>query len=148
MKKRRKEESFLEQLRLIPNVSLACEKVGIARNSVYRWRGEDKRFKLRMDHALGMGVESISDLSESKIIQSIKSGNLTSAKYWLDNHKKNYIRPRPKSIIEKALDKEIPNGYEFHLIRSKEHLEAFEALKKKREEEKRLNDPEATGLDV
>ena len=98
MKKKYKEDKFLEQLERVPNVSLACEKVGLSRNTVYRWCIEDADFKARMDTALESGVQSISDLAESKLISHINNGNLRAIQYWLDNNKKNYIRPRDKNM--------------------------------------------------
>lgn len=98
MKKHRKESLFLEQIETIPNISLACEKVGISRNTVYRWRKEDKAFRERLDAALDRGVDSVNDLAESKLIAQINSGNMQAIRYWLDNNKKNYIKPRSKNF--------------------------------------------------
>jgi hypothetical protein len=100
MKRFRHENAFLEQIKTIPNISLACEKVGLARNTIYRWCHEDPDFKNRLDEALGNGVESVNDLAESKLITQINSGNMQAIKYWLDNNKKNYMRPRPKNFWE------------------------------------------------
>ncbi len=96
MKKHYKENKFLEQLERVPNVSLACEKVGLSRNTIYRWRGEDPAFAARMDTALIAGTESVNDLAESKLISHINNGSMRAIQYWLDNNKKNYIKPRPK----------------------------------------------------
>lgn len=98
MKKKYKENQFIEQLERVPNVSLACEKVGLSRNTVYRWCYEDLDFKARMDTALQSGVHSISDLAESKLISHINNGNFRAIQYWLDNHKKEYIKPRDKNM--------------------------------------------------
>ena len=76
MKKHRKEEEFLEQARKIPNISLACEKTGLSRNTIYRWRKEDPEFAKRLDEALATGVESVNDLAESKLIAHLNNGNL------------------------------------------------------------------------
>lgn len=98
MKKHYKENKFLEQLERVPNVSLACEKVGIARNTVYRWRGEDPAFAARMNKALISGTESVNDLAESKLISHINNGSMRAIQYWLDNNKKNYIKPRDRDM--------------------------------------------------
>ena len=98
MKKHYKENQFLEQLERVPNVSLACEKVGIARNTVYRWCSEDSSFKARMNEALASGTESVNDLAESKLISHINNGNMRAIQYWLDNNKKKYIKPRDKDM--------------------------------------------------
>ena len=108
MKKKYKEDKFLEQLERVPNVSLACEKVGLSRNTVYRWCIEDADFKARMDTALESGVQSISDLAESKLISHINNGNLRAIQYWLDNNKKVYIKPRIKIYNE---DPFVPISY-------------------------------------
>jgi hypothetical protein len=49
-----------------------------------------------MDSALDSGVHSVNDLAESKLISHINNGNLRAIQYWLDNNKKNYIKPREK----------------------------------------------------
>ncbi len=98
MKKHYKEDKFLEQLERVPNVSLACEKIGLSRNTIYRWRSEDPTFAARMDTALVAGTESVNDLAESKLISHINNGNFRAIQYWLDNHKKEYIKPRDKNM--------------------------------------------------
>lgn len=97
-KKDKKVKVFLEQLNTVPNISVACEKVGIARNTIYRWCKEDKEFKESLNIALSCGVDSITDLAESKLVSHINNGNLRAIQYWLDNHKKEYMRPRPKDF--------------------------------------------------
>lgn len=96
MKKTKLEKKFLKELRRVPNVSLACENVRISRNTIYRWRIEHSAFKTKMDKALLSGVDSINDLAESKLVSHINNGNMRAIKYWLDNNKKNYVKPRPK----------------------------------------------------
>lgn len=103
MKRHRKEQQFLDQLATIPNVSLACEKVGLSRNTVYRWCKEDPQFQTKMDEALDSGTKSINDLAESKLITHINNGNLRAIQYWLDNNKSNYARPRPKTFWDEVL---------------------------------------------
>lgn len=117
MKKHYKENKFLEQIERVPNVSLACEKVGIARNTVYRWRIEDPDFSARMDKALLSGTNSVNDLAESKLISHINNGNMRAIQYWLDNNKKSYIKPRDKDMWKTSFVPvtsiviEAPEGY-------------------------------------
>lgn len=94
----KKKRLILEEMENNPNVSVACKKVGISRNTVYRWCKEDLQFKESLDEASALGTDSINDLAESKIISAIASGNLKASQYWLDNHKKEYMRPRPKDF--------------------------------------------------
>jgi hypothetical protein len=103
MKRSKQEEAFLNEIRKIPNISLACEKTDLSRNTVYRWCKEDQSFKERLDNALKTGIESVSDLAESKLIAHINNGSMRAIEYWLDNNKSNYARPRPKSFWEEIL---------------------------------------------
>lgn len=83
MKKNKKSDEFLEQLRKIPIVQVACEKVGISRNSIYRWRNEDVEFCKNMDKALLEGEELVNDMSESQLISLIRDKNWNAISFWL-----------------------------------------------------------------
>ena len=98
--KRYKETPFLEQNQEYPECIARLRKIGLSRNTVYRWCKEDLKFKERLDEAIITGTESVNDLAESKLIGHINSGNLRAIQYWLDNNKKNYARPRPKDFWE------------------------------------------------
>jgi hypothetical protein len=95
-KKHKKENDFLDEIRHVPNISSACQKVGISRNTIYRWCSEDPSFKYRLDQAMSIGIDSVSDLAESKLIGLINISDFRAIAYWLDNNKKVYIKPRPK----------------------------------------------------
>lgn len=83
MKKNRIKNEFLEQLRKIPIIQVACEKVGISRNSIYRWRNEDPEFCKDMDQALVEGEELINDMSESQLVSMIRDKNWQAISFWL-----------------------------------------------------------------
>ncbi len=100
MKKSKLEAKFLSELNKVPNISLACEKVGLSRNTIYRWIREDIKFEAKVINELDMGVDYVSDLAESKLIANIKSNKVWAIKYWLGNRKKVYIRPRSKDFWE------------------------------------------------
>jgi hypothetical protein len=44
MKKNKLQNKFFGELKKVPIVQVACEKTGVSRNSVYRWRKEDINF--------------------------------------------------------------------------------------------------------
>lgn len=54
-----------------------------------------------MDEVLVIGTNSINDLAESKLINSIQRGEKWAITFWLSNNKKDYARPRPKDFWEK-----------------------------------------------
>ncbi len=90
MKKNKFQDQFLEELRKVPIVQVACEKTGLSRNSVYRWRKEDKEFLKKMDDAYAEGVALVSDMSESQLLTLIKEKNYSAISFWLRHRNDNY----------------------------------------------------------
>jgi hypothetical protein len=94
-KKRRLQEAFFEELRKVPIVLVACEKSGISRNSVYRWKRDDKEFSKAMDEALADGEAFVNDMSESQLLTLIKEKNWPAISFWL-----RHRNPKFKDKIE------------------------------------------------
>lgn len=93
MKKDKKKGEFLEHLRKIPIIQVACEKTGISRNSIYRWRKEDETFRKSMEEALQEGEELVNDMSESQLLTMIKEKNWSAVSFWL-RHRNPKFRER------------------------------------------------------
>jgi len=91
VKKKANQIKLLEQLKTVPIIEVACQKIGIGRNSYYRWRRESKKFSQAADKALEEGCQFINDLAESQLISAMKDNNLTAVMYWL-NHRHNTYR--------------------------------------------------------
>ncbi len=94
-KKNRLQETFFEELRKVPIVLVACEKSGISRNSVYRWKREDKKFAIKMGEALAEGEALVNDMSESQLLTLIKEKNWSAISFWL-----RHRNPKFKEKIE------------------------------------------------
>ncbi len=90
MKKNKFQDQFLAELIKVPIVQVACEKTGLSRNSVYRWRKEDKEFQKKMDDAYAEGVALVSDMSESQLLTLIKEKNYSAISFWLRHRNDNY----------------------------------------------------------
>ena len=90
MKKNKIQDQFLEELAKVPIVQVACEKTGLSRNSVYRWRKEDKTFEKKMDEALVSGVAFVNDMSESQLLTLIKEKSYSAISFWLRHRNDNY----------------------------------------------------------
>jgi len=90
MKKNKFQDQFLDELRKVPIVQVACEKTGLSRNSVYRWRKDDKEFLKKMDIALSEGVALVNDMSESQLLTLIKEKNYPAISFWLRHRNNNY----------------------------------------------------------
>jgi len=83
MKKDKKKDEFLNNLRKIPIVQSACEKTGLSRNTIYRWKKTDEKFKAEMDLAMSEGEELINDLTEHQLLGLIKASNWHAISFWL-----------------------------------------------------------------
>lgn len=90
MKKNKFQDQFLDELRKVPIIQVACEKTGVSRNSVYRWRKEDKEFFKKMDEALSDGVALVNDMSESQLLTLIKEKSYSAISFWLRHRNDNY----------------------------------------------------------
>lgn len=90
MKKNKLQDQFFEELEKVPIVQVACEKTGVSRNSVYRWRKEDKAFSKKMDEAVTCGVALVNDMSESQLLTLIKEKNYSAISFWLRHRNDNY----------------------------------------------------------
>lgn len=95
MKKDKVKDAFLEQLRKVPIIQVACEKVGISRNSVYRWKNEDPEFEKELTTALEEGEALVNDMSENQLLVLIREKNWHAISFWL--RKRN---PKFKDKIE------------------------------------------------
>ena len=120
--KRIKEEKelILEQLKKTPIVQLACEKIGIARATYYRWKNADGKFSILAQEAILEGSRLINDIAESQLLSAIRDGNMTGIIFWLKHHHPAYetrveirqaanqanenLTSKQKEVIRKALE--------------------------------------------
>lgn len=119
MKGDKTKELFIEQLKRTPLIQAACEKVGIARSTIYRWKSEDKEFAKEVEEAIYEGERLITDLAQSKLISAIQDQNMSAIALWLRAHHEKYkqkmeisgqikkedeeLTPEQKEIVERAL---------------------------------------------
>ena len=119
MKKNKIKDLFLGELRKVPIVQVACEKVSVSRNSVYRWRNEDVKFKEEMEMAMAEGEAFINDMCESQLISLIKNKEFKAISLFLRHRNPKYkekvevtakienskepLSPEQEELIKKAL---------------------------------------------
>ncbi|OGG51328.1 hypothetical protein A3D72_01730 [Candidatus Uhrbacteria bacterium RIFCSPHIGHO2_02_FULL_57_19] len=82
MKKDRLQTLFLEQLTKLPIISIAAEKAGVARRTVYNWR-EDPEFAKQMEAAIEEGEALLNDLGESQLVSLMRDRNWPAISFWL-----------------------------------------------------------------
>ncbi len=111
MKKNNYQSNFLDQLRKIPIVQVACEKSNLSRNTIYRWRKEDPQFAKDMDDAFDEGEAFVNDMSESQLLNLIKEKNFPAVRYWL-SHRNPRFRERIEITTTKPTEALTPEQEE------------------------------------
>ena len=82
----RNKELMLEQLKKIPIVQIAAEKVGIGRSSYYRWLKDDLEFAEKAEAAVRDGRWLINEMAESQLLKQVRENNMTAIIYWLKHN--------------------------------------------------------------
>lgn len=103
MKKYKHSKLFLGELKKVPIIQVACEKTGVSRNTVYRWKRDDKEFAKALEDALSDGVSYVNDMSESQLLSLIKEKNFPAVRFWL-----NKRHPAYKDKMEVVNKHELP----------------------------------------
>lgn len=106
MRKSKAKKLLQEELRTTPIVSSACQRVGVSRQSYYRWIREDSDFKEKMESAIDEGVQHINDLSENQLISLLKEKNFPAIKFWLLNNHKRFEKSNPSQKHDQGKNKE------------------------------------------
>lgn len=97
-------QSFLTILAKNGIIEAACQKIGVARQTYYRWRKEDSNFRQLADKAVREGSEVADDVVESQLMKLIQSGDRTATLFYLNHRHPKYsdraaIR---RSVLEKG----------------------------------------------
>ncbi len=100
MKKNKFQETFLSELKKVPIIQVACEKSGLSRNSIYRWRKSDKAFAKQMDEAILEGIDLVNDMSETQLLTLIKEKNYQAISFWLRHRNENYKNKLEITTVE------------------------------------------------
>jgi len=112
-------EAFLEQLKRTPTIETSCQKVGIARATVYRWIKASGKFEKKVDEALIEGRTFMSDIAENQLFSLIGDKKIEAIRLYLSTHNSRYgnklelsgkvstkdepLTDEQKTLIKKAL---------------------------------------------
>jgi len=117
MKKNKVAKQFLKEFSEVPFVSFACQKVGVSRNTIYKWRREDPDFKREMDRAERAGTESITDVAQSKLLMHVARGMPWAIQFLLRNRHKNYAYPRVQGFEDDLTEKKKITGFRVTIVK-------------------------------
>ena len=83
-------EAFLEQLKRTPTIETSCQKVGVARATVYRWIKVSGKFEKKVDQALVEGRTFMSDIAENQLFSLIGDKKIEAIRLYLSTHNSRY----------------------------------------------------------
>jgi hypothetical protein len=86
---------FLQALRQLPNVSTACELVGLSRSYAYAERQTDKAFREQWDEAL----ERATDKLEQRAFELAQAGCPQLVMFLLKAHRKSVYGDAPRTAL-------------------------------------------------
>ncbi|OGE78891.1 MAG: hypothetical protein A3A83_03330 [Candidatus Doudnabacteria bacterium RIFCSPLOWO2_01_FULL_48_57] len=110
---------IVEQLKKIPIIQVACERIGIGRATYYRWKKEDKEFAEQAEDAIKNGSALVNDMAEAQLISSIRERELGAITFWLKHRHSAYsskleviaklekteiLTPEQEQLVRKALE--------------------------------------------
>lgn len=90
LRQKKLKEALLEQLKRTPTIETACQKVGVGRATVYRWRDQSKGFREEMGSALNEGRTFMSDIAENQLFALIGEKKYEAIRLYLSTHNPRY----------------------------------------------------------
>jgi len=84
---------LLEELERTPLVQIACDKIGISRNTFYRWMKESPELYKQVNESLSLGTGLVNDVAVSNVLSGIKSKDPMYTKFWLERKHPDFRRP-------------------------------------------------------
>jgi hypothetical protein len=94
-------EEVIEFLDESGNISFACKKARISRETYYRWR-DDAGFAAKADSAIKSGKTYVNDLAHTQLIRKIQEGDMQAIRFHLVNCHDDY-RPKLPERIERVV---------------------------------------------
>ena len=102
---KKQREKVLEYLSESGNVSYACKRTGVSRETYYRWRSDDEDFLIKTEGAVSHGKEFVNDLAHTKLMQSIQNDHFPAIKFQLASCHDDYL---PKKSVQAFRVSDIP----------------------------------------
>lgn len=114
-------KNFIEELKKIPVIQVACERTGISRMTYYRWLKQSKTFKKEVEEAVKVGNEVVCDVAETQLLNLVKDGEFGAAKFVLQSLSKKYstkVEVKHK-VVEDELTEEEKQSVQEAIIKLK-----------------------------
>jgi ACT domain-containing protein len=100
-----RKKDFLNEMKSMPIIEVACSKVGISRQTYYRWINNSSQFKEEVEKARKVGIDFVSDMTEAELINLVQRKQFPAIAFWLRHRHAEYRSKVEVTTIEK--DKEL-----------------------------------------
>lgn len=132
MKKSRIIKPLLEELSNFPNMSVACKKLGISRNSVNRWTNEDTELKEKINQSLADGESHLNDIAENQHLKKLQEGDTKAIYFHLDRCHPRYAKPKFDPSVLEILEQQqkVKKDIEVKAISDELRMHGFETMMK------------------
>ena len=99
------QRKVLQHLTESGNVSYACKRAGVSRETYYTWKKEDKIFAEDAKLAIDYGKSFVNDLAHTQLIANIQKGDMQAVRFQLischDDYKPRRALPPQEPAEEK-----------------------------------------------
>lgn len=102
------QRKVLEHLTQSGNVSYACKRAGVSRETYYAWKREDKMFDQDAKLAFDYGKSFVNDLAHTQLIANIQKGDMQAVRFQLISCHDDYKPRRALPPQEPEDEKPIP----------------------------------------
>jgi hypothetical protein len=100
---------FLENLKQMPFIQVACKNTSISRATIYRWMKDNDRFRRKVQKAIKTGREGLIEIAEIALVKKFRSGDMNAIKFFLQHNSKQY---RTKMLVyEKEAEKDPTSAF-------------------------------------
>lgn len=97
-------KKFLDSLEKVPIIIKACNECGLSRNTIYRWKKEDDKFREKMNRSIQMGENNIDEIAYSRYYTLINQGHWQSIKHRLEHSptkkEQTMLEKHDKTVLE------------------------------------------------
>ncbi len=67
------------------NISLACKRAGVSRDTFYRWRKDDEDFDIFVKAGIMTGKSRINDMAHHQLVRKIQDGDIKAVTFQLEH---------------------------------------------------------------
>lgn len=135
-------KKLLEELERTPLIQVACEKIGISRNTFYRWAKEDKELAEQVSQAISLGTGVVNDVAVSNVLNGIQKGDPMYTKYWLSHKHPDFRKPFILKYDDDVIQyrQKVKERSQFIRLQSDAHTELFQHSEEHTKEMKRIKE--------